>query len=136
MTTAAVRRDDLLLQRFFSLFLFAGAFFFGVATFVAAAKVASGDVRAAGMLLGCGLPSAALVWVGVALWAGRGVPRWFMASFLVLIGFGPLLLACLGRTWSESLTMLAVAVPTVVSVYPTLREYWRHTAKPAPRNEA
>ncbi|MCP6330000.1 hypothetical protein NL460_28095, partial [Klebsiella pneumoniae] len=64
MTTAAVRRDDLLLQRFLSLFLFFGAFFFGVATFVAAAKVASGDVRAVGMLLGCGLPFATLGWLG------------------------------------------------------------------------
>lgn len=130
MDAATVPRDNLLLQRFLALFLFVGAFFFGVGTFVAAAEVASGDMRAVGMLVGIGLPAWMLAWLGMVLWSGRGIPRWFIASFLLLVGFGPIIMAVFCKTWAEALNLLAITVPTALSVQPTLRSYLGKPAKP------
>jgi hypothetical protein len=130
MNTVTLARDNLVLQRFLALFLFAGALFFAIGTFVAAAKVASGDIRSIGMLIGIGLPTWMLVWLGACLWAGRGIPRWFMVSFLLLIGFSPFIMALFCNTWMESLTLVAMATPAAISVWPVLREYRGKPSKP------
>src|SRR4051812_32650686 len=109
MSTVTVPRDNLVLQRFLALFLFAGGFFFAIGTIAAASKVISGDTRAIGMLVGIGLPAWMLVWLGMVLWSGRGIPRWFMASFLLLTALGPIIMAFLCNTWMETLTLLGAA---------------------------
>lgn len=130
MSTVSVPRQGLALQRFLALFLFAGGFFFAIGTIAAASKVISGDMRAIGMLAGTGIPTWMLVWLGMSLWSGRGLPRWFIASFLLLVGIGPIFLAFLCDTWTESLTLAAMAIPTAFMVYPTLRIYLGKPAKP------
>ncbi|QEH36575.1 hypothetical protein OJF2_51590 [Aquisphaera giovannonii] len=130
MSTAAVPRDNLILQRFLALFLFAGSCFFAIGTFVSAAKVVTGDMRTIGMLAGTGLPTWMLVWLGMALWSGRGLPRWFIAAFLLLVGFGSFILAFFCNTWEESLTLAAMAIPTAISIQPVLRTYLGKPAKP------
>ncbi len=63
MSTVTVPRQGLALQRFLALFLFVGALVFAIGTFVSAAKVISGDMRAIGMLAGTGIPTWLLVWL-------------------------------------------------------------------------
>ncbi len=82
------------------------------------------------MLVGTGLPAWMLVWLGGVLWSGRGIPRWFMASFLLLTAFGPIAMAFFCKTWMETLTLLGAAIPIAFSVQPTLRSYLGKPAKP------
>ncbi len=130
MSTVTVPREGLALQRFLALFLFAGAFFFAIGTFVAAAKAISGDMRAIGILVGTGLPTWMLVWLGMVLWSGRAIPRWFIASFLLLIGFGPLPLAFFCNTWMESLALVGMAAPSAMMAHWALLNYLVKPPKP------
>jgi hypothetical protein len=130
MSTISVPREGLALQRLLALSPFAGAFFFAIVTFVAAAKTISGDMRAIGMLVGTGLPTWMLVWLGLVLWSGRAIPRWFIASFLLLTGFGPLLSAFFCNTWMESLALVGVAAPSAMMAHCALRNYLGKPPKP------
>jgi hypothetical protein len=130
MSTVTVPREGLILPRFLALFLFSGGFSFAIGTFVSAAKAISGDPRAIGMLVGTGLTTWMLVWLGMVLWSGRAIPKWFITSFLLLTGFGPLLLAFFCNTWMESLAMVGMVVPSAMSALSVLRSYLGKPPKP------
>ncbi len=130
MNTVVVPRDNLILQRFLALFLFTGGFFFAIGTLAAASKAILGDAGSIGMFVGTGLPTWMLVWLGMVLWSGRGLPRWFIASFLLLLVFGSFIMAFFCKTWNESLTFAAMAIPTAISVQPVLRNYLGKPEKP------
>ena len=121
MSTATLPRDNLVLQRFLALFLFAGSIFFGMGTLAASAKLASGDLRSVGMLVGTGLPAGLLVWLGMVLWSGRGIPRWFIALFLIPTSLGPLALAFSAKTWMESLMWAVGFAPMAMATLSVLR---------------
>jgi hypothetical protein len=123
-------REGLALQRFLALFLFAGAASFWIGAIAAVAPALSGDMRAIGMFTGTGLSAWTLGWLGMVLWSGRTIPKWFMASFLWLIGAGPLLLAFLCDTWMESLTLVGMVAPIAMSVPSVLRNYPAMPPKP------
>ncbi len=109
--------------------------FFAIGTFVAAAKAISGDMRAIGMLVGIGLPTWMLVWLGMVLWSGRAIPKWFIVSFLLMTGFGPPLLAFFWNTWLESLALVCMVAPSAMSAQPVLRNYLGKPPKPKPFDE-
>ena len=78
---ASPPRESLAFPRFLALILFTGALFFGIGAVGSAVAAMTGERRAVGMSVGVGLSAWMLGWLGMVLWSGRSIPRWFIASF-------------------------------------------------------
>lgn len=81
-----------------------------------------------------------LGWLGLVLWSGRMIPRWFIGAF-----FGSLLglvvvAALLDKgSWMETIGAIGLVIPMALQVMPILRDYPAappaKPAKPAPLDD-
>jgi hypothetical protein len=112
------------------LFLFAGAFFLALGAVAALAPAFSGDWRAIAMFAGVGLSASMLGWLGMVLWSGRRIPKWFIASFGLLIVAGPVVAVLFSGTWMESLAIFGMVIPSALGFQSVLRNYPGTPPKP------
>ena len=75
------------------------------------------------MLAAVGLTAWMLGWLGTVLWSGRRIPKWFIAGFLLLTLAGPLVLAFLCNTWTESLASVGMVAMNAMGFRTVLRNY-------------
>ena len=127
---ASPPRESLALPRFLALILFTGALFFGIGAVGSAAAAMTGERRAVGMSVGVGLSAWMLGWLGMVLWSGRSIPRWFIASFGIVIVAGPVVAVSFSGTWMEALTMVGMVVPGALGFQSVLRNYPGTPPKP------
>ena len=128
-------RESLALPRFLALFLFAGAFFFALGAAATLAPAFSGDTRAIRILAVSGLSASTLGWLGMVLWSGRRIPKWFIACFALLIFAVPVVAVLISGTWMESLAMLGMVIPSALGFHSVLRNYQGPTFKPKTLDE-
>ncbi len=120
---AGLPRESLALPRFLALILFTGALFFGIGAVGPAVAAMTGERRALGLLVGVGLTAWMLGWLGMVLWSGRSIPRWFIASFGLVIVAGPVAAVLFSGSWMEALTMVGMVVPSALGFRTILRDY-------------
>ncbi len=127
---ASLPRESLALPRFLALILFTGALFFGIGAVGSAVAAMTGERRALGLLVGVGLTAWMLGWLGMVLWSGCSIPRWFIASFGLLIVAGPAVAVLFSGSWMETLTMVGMVVPGALGFQSVLRNYPGTPPKP------
>lgn len=126
---------NLVIQRFLALFLFAGCLVFGLAIPAAIDGAFKGPSQTIGMLFAAVLTAWMLGWLGMVLWSGRGIPRWFIRGFLLVLIGGQVVCACCCNSWSDAGVIVSSLVISAAG-FPTIwRDYGAKPAKPPALDE-
>ena len=123
-------RESLALPRFLAVILFAGSFCFGMGAIAGLFTAITGEVRVVVMLAGVGLTAWMLGWLGMVIWSGRMIPRWFIASFGILIVAGSVVAAMFSHTWAEALALVSTVPATALGFRSVMQNYPGQSPKP------